>query len=32
MFSIAYNPKAVEEYEQSVEWYAERSIQASENL
>ncbi|MDR2205413.1 MAG: type II toxin-antitoxin system RelE/ParE family toxin [Flavobacteriaceae bacterium] len=32
MYSIAYNPKALEEYEQSVEWYAERSIQASENF
>ena len=32
MFSIAYNPKALIEYEQSIEWYAERSMQAAENF
>lgn len=32
MYSIAYNPIALEEYEQSIEWYAARSIKASENF
>jgi plasmid stabilization system protein ParE len=32
MYSIAYLPKALEEYKESITWYAERSIQASENF
>lgn len=32
MYSIVYKLKALEEYEQSIEWYAERSIKASENF
>ena len=32
MYSVAYKPKALEEYEQSIEWYAERSIKAAENF
>lgn len=31
-YSVVYTPKALEEFEQSIEWYLERSIQASENF
>ncbi len=32
MYSIAYNPKALEVYEQSIEWYGERSYKAAEDF
>lgn len=32
MYQIVYSPKALNEYELSIIWYAERSITAAENF
>ncbi|CAN5345499.1 hypothetical protein BH11BAC5_BH11BAC5_32800 [soil metagenome] len=32
MYKIAFRLKALEEYEEGLEWYAQRSIQAAENF
>ena len=31
-YSIAYQPRALKEYEEAAAWYKERSIQAAENF
>lgn len=32
MYKLVYLPKALNEFEESLEWYSERSEQASENF
>lgn len=31
-YSIAYQPRAIDDYEQAVKWYREKSKKASENF